>query len=77
MQLFDACSLFIRASKDHQENWPYNIYENSRYGTFALHNDGKMELISKGLNMPKFRKCKVKNLKEIAEKLIKYFEGDE
>lgn len=73
----DTGSLFIQASLDAKFNWPSNIFHNSRYVIFSLHNDGKMELISRGLKMPKFRKCRVKNLEEIAQKLIKYFEGVE
>lgn len=68
-----TCSLFIHASLEKEEDWPYNIFHNSRYAIFSLDRDGKMELLSKGLNMPKFRKCKVKNLTHIAERFIQYF----
>ena len=73
----DTGSLFIQASLDAKVNWQNNIFHNSRYVIFSLHNDGKMELLSRGMKMPKFRKCKVKSLEDIAEKLIEYFEGVE
>ena len=38
---------------------------------FAIQ-DGKLELISKGLGMPKFRKCNAKNEANVAEKIVKY-----
>lgn len=68
----DKASLFIHASLDNKEDWINGIFHNSRYVIFALHNDNKMELISKGLNMPKFRKCKVKSLEDIAARFVKY-----
>ena len=48
---------FFKVSADNQDTWINGIFHNSRYGIFCLR-DGKLELISKGLNTTKFRKCK-------------------
>lgn len=64
-------SNFVHLSLDDKEQWVNNIYHNSRYAIFSIQ-DGKMELISKGLGMPKFRKCNAKNEANVAEKIVKY-----
>ena len=55
--LANHTSTFFKVSADTQDKWINNIFHNSRYGIFCLA-DGKLELISKGLNTTKFRKCK-------------------
>ena len=69
----DKATIFLHLSADNKENWINGIYHNSRYAIFSLNSDSKLELISKGLNMPKFRKCKVKGTHHVAEKIVKYF----
>lgn len=64
-------SNFVHLSLDDKEQWVNNIYHNSRYAIFSIQ-DGKLELISKGLGMPKFRKCNAKNEANVAEKIVKY-----
>jgi len=55
--LANHTSIFFKVSADTKESWIHGIFHNSRYGIFCLA-DGKLELISKGLNTTKFRKCK-------------------
>lgn len=50
-------STFFKVSADSPISWTNNIFHNSRYGIFCLA-DGKLELVAKGLNTTKFRKCK-------------------
>ena len=66
-----STSTFIHLSLDDKETWTNNIFHNSRYAIFGVQ-DGKVELISKGLGMPKFRKCNAKNEANVAEKIVKY-----
>jgi hypothetical protein len=67
--LGDTQTKFIRASRQDRSEWKNNIFHNSPYGIFKF--DGvKLELISSGMNMPKFRKCKCDSL-EVAEKKIR------
>jgi hypothetical protein len=69
--LGESTSKFIKISLDAKEDWSHGIYHNSRYAIFCTR-DGKMELISKHFNMPKFRKCNVKSGFDVVNKLIKY-----
>jgi hypothetical protein len=71
----DKSTMFLHLSADSKENWINGIYHNSRYAIFSLNCIGKLELISKGFNMPKFRKCSVKGSLHAAEKIVKYFQG--
>ncbi|AEC53186.1 hypothetical protein SCRM01_240 [Synechococcus phage S-CRM01] len=59
---------FVHCTKEDEGQWTNNIFHNGHYGIFCLR-DGKLELISKHYEMPKFRKCKCDNL-EVAEKKI-------
>ena len=67
-----STSKFIKISLDPREDWNNGICHNSRYAIFCRDCFGKMELVSKHFNMPKFRKCKVKSDADIISKLIKY-----
>lgn len=69
----DKASLFVKASLQSKNDWNYGIFHNSQYAIFSLHSDDKLTLISSGMNMPKFRKCKVKSLQHAAEKIVAYF----
>jgi hypothetical protein len=56
-----STTTFIRVSSQFQDEWINGIFHNSPYGIFCLGLEKgvmKLELISKGLNTPKFRKCK-------------------
>ena len=66
-------TLIVRLSGDLAKDWPHNIFQNSRYAIFSIDvNDGKIELISKRFDMPKFRKCKYKSEDSAAETLTNY-----
>lgn len=64
-------STFVHLSLDYKDEWVNGIFHNSRYAIFSI-SDGKVELISKGLGMPKFRKSKADNELKAAEKIVKY-----
>lgn len=64
-------SNFVHLSLDDKEQWANGIYENSRHAIFVIQ-DGKVELLCKGLGMPKFRKSKADNEMKAAEKIVKY-----
>ena len=64
-------STFVHLSLDDKETWVNNIFHNSKYAIFSIA-DGKVELLSKGLGMPKFRKCNAKDEANVAEKIVKY-----
>lgn len=59
---------FIYVSKDYQSDWPNNIFHNSRYAIFSL-NEGKLELLSKDRDLPKFRKCAISSVEKALEKI--------
>lgn len=48
---------FVHCAKEDRADWANGIFHNASYGIFCL-SDGKLELISKQYDMPKFRKCK-------------------
>jgi len=64
-------SCFIHLSLDKKEDWINGIFHNSRYAIFSIQN-GKLELISKGLGMPKFRKSNAKSNEDVAAKIVRY-----
>lgn len=68
----DRASLFVKLSLQNKEDWKYGLYENSPCALFAMHSDGRIELISNGLKTPKFRKRKVKSLEHIAKLIVDY-----
>jgi len=56
-------SKFFHVSADPRESWQNGIFHNSRYGIFHLYFEErkvKLELTSKGLETPKFRKATMK-----------------
>jgi hypothetical protein len=67
--LGDTHTKFIRASREDKSEWKNNIFHNSPFGIFRF-GDGKLELIARGTDMPKFRKCKCDSL-EVAETKIR------
>ena len=66
-------STFFKVSADDQDTWINNIFHNSRYGIFCLA-DGKLELISKGLNTTKFRKCKCNDEQTALDKIAPWMQ---
>ena len=71
--LANHTSTFFKVSADNQETWINGIFHNSRYGIFSL-TDGKLELISKGLNTTKFRKCKCNDEETALAKIAQWME---
>jgi hypothetical protein len=75
MTLAGDTTYFFNVSADDKENWINGIFHNSRYAIFSFDSDSKLSLISKGLDMPKFRKCKIKDVLDISIKIKKYFDN--
>lgn len=73
MSLGGHSSVFFKVSADSQDLWINNIFHNSRYGIFCL-SDGKLELISKGLNTAKFRKCKCNDEQSALQKIQQWLD---
>ena len=71
----ERASLCVKASLQSKNDWKNGILHNSQYAIFFLDSDDKLTLISSGLDMPKFRKCKVKSLQHAAEKIVAYFQS--
>jgi hypothetical protein len=72
-QLGGHSSVFFKVSADEKDSWKNNIFHNSRYGIFCLA-DHKLELISKGLNTNKFRKCKCIDEETALQKIAQWIE---
>lgn len=66
---FGYDAILISLSAEKEEDWPYGIYQNSTFMNFYLSNDGKLECFSRQYNSPKFRKCTVKNIDGVINKL--------
>ena len=67
-------SVFVNVSLDDKETWQNGIYQNSRYSQFAIHDDLKLEQISKHYLLGKHRKCKIKTPQDIVTKIKKWSE---
>lgn len=65
-------SIFLNVSLDDRSEWTNGIFHNSRYSIFAIHDDMKLEQISKHFSLPKHRKCKVNSIESIVEKVQKW-----
>ena len=62
--LGNSNSRFFHVSCDEKDTWFNGIFHNSRFGIFHIYEEKgkfKLELIAKGLNTLKFRKCTVKS----------------
>lgn len=68
----ERASLFVHSSKQKKQEWLYGIYHNSDYAIFCLDYLGKMEIISRHSQMPKMRKCNIKSLEDVADRIAKY-----
>lgn len=65
-------SVFIKVSLDSIESWECGIYHNSRYSIFSIHQYGldvKIEQISRHHQTQKFRKCKIKSIDDLVNKI--------
>ena len=60
---------FVHCAKEDKADWINGIFHNASYGIFCLR-DGKLELISKGSNTEKFRKCKCDNMEVAKTKIL-------
>jgi|TARA_B100000902_G_C27012271_1_gene765414 hypothetical protein len=70
-------STFIKVSSEFQDEWQNGIFHNSPYGIFHLYPEKgvlKLELTSKGLNTPKFRKCKCEDQLTALSKIRKWMD---
>jgi hypothetical protein len=65
-------SIFLYVSLDDRSEWINDIFFNSRYAIFSIHNDMKLEQISKHFSLPKHRKCKIDSIKAITDKVQKW-----
>ena len=65
-------SIFLHLSLDNKSDWSYGIFHNSRYAIFSIHNDMKLEQISKHFSLPKHRKCKIDSIQAITDKVQKW-----
>ena len=74
MTLGGIPSVFVNVSLDDKESWSNGIYQNSRYSQFAIHNDLKLDQISKHYLVGKHRKCKIKSTQDIVTKIQKWAE---
>jgi hypothetical protein len=65
-------SLMIKLSLDRKETWVNGILENSRWGVFAVHQEGTQLKLSTVLasGCPKIRKCKVTTPESISDKIL-------
>ena len=75
--LGDHTSTFIKVSSQHKDEWQNGIFHNSPYGIFHLYPEKgvlKLELTSKGLNTPKFRKTKCKDQLTALSKIRKWMD---
>ena len=65
-------SVIVRLSLDPKTKWTNGIFHNSRYALFHLHNDGSLELFSKGYDMPKMRKAKATGIPDAVRRINEY-----
>jgi hypothetical protein len=71
----DWASLFVHSSRQKEKEWLYGIYHNSDYAIFCLDYLGKMEITSRHSQIPKMRKCNIKSLEDVADRITKYLLG--
>lgn len=69
----DQLTLFYYVAADDKDQWANGIFHNGKYGIFKYGTkDKKLELISSGLGMPKFRKCNAASQHVADEKIIQW-----
>jgi hypothetical protein len=62
-------AIILTISLQNKRNWNNNILQNSPYSMFHLSSNGTLEQFSKGHNVSKFRKTKVKDVNEAIAKV--------
>lgn len=67
----ERASILIKISLDNKDTWVNGIYHNSRYSMFSI-NGGKIEQFAKCHSLPKFRKCSVKSMDDVMDKIQKW-----
>ena len=66
-------SVFFNLALEDRDEWKYGIFQNAHFAQFVYRpEDGKLELIAKHYEMPKFRKCNVKSEDDCTSKLEEY-----
>ena len=73
--LGNSSSVCFKVSCDAPAQWQNGIFHNSRYGIFHLYQEKgkyKLELTSKGLDTPKFRKCTVTGASGAINKVLQW-----
>ena len=75
-------TLFVNISLDSPHTWTNKIYQNSNNMLFSLNGNGTLELCNKSLRNNKgefvssklrFRKQKAKNIEDLCQRIIKYY----
>ncbi len=74
----ERVSIVGKFSLDRKIDWPNNILENSRWVTFHLDNDGKLEVNVMGYpydmrKQIKMRKSRNKDIKQVLARMLKHF----
>ncbi len=65
-------SVCINVSLDARDQWSNGILHNSRFSQFIIHDDLKIQQLTKRHDLPKFRKVAVKSPADLAAKVIKW-----
>ena len=69
----DGGTVFITISLDHKNTWQNGILQNSRYLKLKV-DGGKLSCVSKGRNLPTFRKVKAATAEEAVAKINRYID---
>lgn len=64
--------IIIIISMNKKEDWPNNIFENSKYIKLNFSNTGELGLITQSKFDKKFRKTKVKSINDAINKINKF-----
>jgi hypothetical protein len=68
-------SVLLSVSLDPKNEWPYHIYQNSRYSQFHIMYDGTIEQFSRTHKITtKFRKARFKKPDEVVSKINTYLD---
>ena len=66
-------SVFFNVALEDKDEWQNGIFQNAHFAQFVYHvEEGKLSLIAKHYEMPKFRKCNVKCEEDCTLKLEEY-----
>lgn len=67
----ERASILIKISLDEKDTWANGIYHNSRFSMFSI-NGGKIEQFARNSATPKFRKCSIKSVDDVVNKIQKW-----